>query len=376
MVLAVVAGLAGYRTGLVARAASWVGLVVGIVAALRLVPWMLDRTEGGRFEYILVATLTIVVFVPLAGESVGWLLGRHVAPRSGRGARVDHVLGAVAGVAAILATTWLLLPVARSSSGWSSDLVDGSIAADLFDEHLPDPPDLDRAIGPLVGRDSFPQLFDALQPPVDAVPPAASGLDDAVAARVERSIVLITGSSCRLRVAGSGFVVGDALVATNAHVVAGQRSPTVERDDGRRFTATVVAFDPRRDLALLAVPNLARPAVPVGSSDRGDTGGVFGHPGGGSLRIAPFLVTRKVEASGRDIYDDAVVRREVLELAADLKHGDSGAALVDASGSVVGVAVSISSDHEGVAYALAVSELRAVLDTPRTGAVSTGACLE
>ncbi len=376
MALAVVAGLGGYRAGLIARAASWIGLAVGIVAALRLVPWLLDRAERGRYEVILVWTIALLVFLPLTGESIGWLLGRHVAPRSGRTAKADHVLGAMAAVGAVVATTWLVIPVARSSSGWSSDLVEGSVVADLFDEYLPEPPDIDRAIAPFVGRESFPQLFDALQPPVDVEPPAASGIDPAVADRVGRSVVLITGSSCRLRVAGTGFVVGEGLVATNAHVVAGQKNPTVERDDGRRFSATVVGFDPRRDLALLSVPNFGRAALPIGTSDRGDTGGVFGHPGGGDLRIAPFVVTRKVEATGRDIYDDAVVRREVLELAALLQHGDSGSALVDPSGAVVGVAVSISSDHEGVAYALAVSELRAVLDVPRSGAVSTGICLE
>jgi S1-C subfamily serine protease len=376
VVLAVVAGLGGYRTGMVARATSWIGLAIGIVVALRLAPWLLDRTDGRRYELVLVVTLAVVVFVPLAGESIGWLLGRRVAPRSGRGAQADRVLGAVAGVAAVFATTWLLLPVARSSSGWSSDLVGGAIVSDLFEEHLPDPPPIDRALAPIVGRDRFPQLFDALQPPLDVPPPATSGLDDAVVSQAGRSVVLITGTACRLRVAGTGFVVGDSLVATNAHVVAGQRSPTVEREDGRRFPATVVVFDPRRDLALLTVPNLARPALSVGSSDRGDTGGVFGHPGGGALRIAPFIVTRQVDANGRDIYDRESVRREVLELAARLKQGDSGAPLVDAAGAVVGVAVSISSDHEGVAYALADSELRAVLDAPRAGAVSTGPCLQ
>lgn len=365
----------GYRTGLLARAFSWAGLALGLVIALRAIPWLLDVTDGGRYELVVVLVIGIVVFVPVLGESVGWLVGRRLAPRSTRRAKADRVLGAVAGLAGVAAIFWLLVPVASVSSGWSRDLVDGSEVADWFDRHLPEPPDIEAALAPFVGRDSFPQLFDALQPPVDATPPASSGIDEATAGRVARSVVLVDGVACRVRKSGSGFTVGDSLIATNAHVVAGQSSTSIERDDGRRFDATVVAFDPKRDLALLSVPGLSRPALTLGRSDRNDIGGVFGHPGGEPLRIAPFVVTRAVEATGLDIYDRSTVRREILELAAELRHGDSGSALVDPAGEVVGVAVSISSEQPGVAYALAVDELRALLAVAPSGAVSTGECI-
>src|SRR5205085_12382318 len=110
-----------------------------------------------------------------------------------------------------------------------------------------------------------------------------------------------------------------------------------------------------------------------GASNEG-TGAVFGHPGGGPLRVAPFAVARKAEAIGKDIYGTAPVQREVLEPAADIQPGSSGAALVEATGDVVGVAFAKSTQQAGVGYALATSELEAVLRTPHNRAVDTGPC--
>ncbi|MGZ4786725.1 MAG: MarP family serine protease, partial [Acidimicrobiales bacterium] len=86
-------------------------------------------------------------------------------------------------------------------------------------------------------------------------------------------------------------------------------------------------------------------------------------------------IARQIDATGRDIYDGASTRRQVLELAASLRPGDSGSALIDASGEVIGVAFAISTDQAGVAYALATSELTPLLDGPHDAEVSTGSCL-
>jgi S1-C subfamily serine protease len=102
---------------------------------------------------------------------------------------------------------------------------------------------------------------------------------------------------------------------------------------------------------------------------------VFGHPGGGALRAAPFEVARTVQATGTDIYDRARIEREVLILAAGLQPGDSGAALIDPEGRAVGVAFAIAPDKPGVAYALDMSELDAVLAGDLSASVDTGPCL-
>jgi S1-C subfamily serine protease len=78
---------------------------------------------------------------------------------------------------------------------------------------------------------------------------------------------------------------------------------------------------------------------------------------------------------GRNLYDTQPIQRDVLILAAELAPGDSGGALVDTGGTVVGVAFAIAPDEPGTSYALNSGELQDVLDTPRAGAVDTGPCI-
>ncbi|MEQ1786475.1 MAG: trypsin-like peptidase domain-containing protein, partial [Acidimicrobiales bacterium] len=187
--------------------------------------------------------------------------------------------------------------------------------------------------------------------------------------------VKVQGVACRRIQEGSGFVVAPGLVVTNAHVVAGERETVVQRSDGSEVRAIVVAFDPNRDLAVLRADDLGRPALERSTIEEGGVGAVFGHPGGGDLRAAPFQVGQQVTATGTDIYDQRATEREVLILASALRPGDSGAALVDPSGRVVGVAFAIAPDRPGVAYALAMEELDAVLAGNLSGPVDTGPCL-
>ena len=290
----------------------------------------------------------------------------------------DRLAGAVAGLAGLVVVVWLVLPVLVASPGWVSRQATTSWVAQQIDATLPPPPDAMQALQALVGADDFPDVFDALRPtPELGPPPVESGLSIATAEEVARSVTKMEGAACSRVQDGSGFVVAPDLVVTNAHVVAGEDQTTVIRDDGRRFDGTVVAFDPDRDLALVSVSGFDRPALPlqVEPVGEGTIGGVFGHPGGEPLRIAPFRVARQITATGRDIYGTGTTERQVLELSAGLRPGDSGSALVDPGGEVVGVAFAIARDRSDVAYALAPSELLAVLQTRSGSAVSTGPCL-
>ena len=241
---------------------------------------------------------------------------------------------------------------------------------------FPSPPDTTRTLRRLVGQ-HFPQVFDALNPaPVLGPPPVASGLSAATAQRAARSTVEVVGRACDRIQEGTGFVVGPDLVATNAHVVAGESSTQLQRSDGSTVNATAVTFDPARDLALLDAPGLNRPSLAIGDTALGGRGAVFGHPGGGPLRLAPFRVGRRGPTTGSDVYDRGQVERDILFLSASLRPGDSGSPLVDQLGKVVGVAFAIAPDKPDVAYALSVRELRGVLAEPRAARVSTGSCIE
>jgi S1-C subfamily serine protease len=196
-------------------------------------------------------------------------------------------------------------------------------------------------------------------------------------AKVSASTVKVEGEACRRIQEGSGFAVGPDLVATNAHVVAGEKATRVERPDGKVLNATVVVFDSDRDLALLRVPGLGQAALPIGSAKPSQNGAVFGHPGGQKqLRVAPAAIRQRVDARGRDLYDSHPTSRDVFILAADLHPGDSGGALTDTRGDVVGVAFAIAPDKPGTSYALTSKELNAVLAKARPAeGAKTGPCL-
>jgi S1-C subfamily serine protease len=319
-----------------------------------------------------------VIFLgAMIGQAVGFALGRRLRPRTHNRAVIgaDRAAGAAAGVVGVLLLLWLTLPLLAGTPGWVAEQARGSTVAQALDSHLPDAPDSMQTLRSFMGDENFPAVFDALRPTPDlGPPPEDSGLSAALTSQVSTSIVKVEGIACSRLQDGTGFVVAPDEVVTNAHVVAGESETELARDDGSRVTATIVAFDPQRDLAVLRAPGLNRRSLPIAASSEDATGGVFGHPGGGPLRIAPFAVARQIKAVGRDIYGTDITTRDVLELRSSLRPGDSGSPLVDGSGHVVGVAFAIAPDKPGVAYALATSELSAVLADDLSHAVSTGMC--
>lgn len=375
---AVGAAFGGYRLGLIARVASWIGMAAGVVVGAAVLPSVLRAVENGSDAQLLFVSLGVLVGAAFLGQALGlWAGGRlHVALRDANVRSLDRGAGAVAGVVGVLVGLWLLLPLMADVPGWFAIQSRSSTVAGWVDQRFPPAPDAMSALRRLVGGDQFPRVFDALQPTPDVgPPPQVSGIDPSVVNAVVPSTVKVEGVACRRIQDGSGFVAGPGLVVTNAHVVAGEDETVVQRSDGTEVRATVVAFDPRRDLAILSAPDLDRQPLPIVDVKEGGTGAIFGHPGGGPLRAAPFHVGRTVTATGTDIYDRERTERKVLILASNLAPGDSGAALIDPQGRVVGIAFAIAPDKPGVAYALDVEELAPVLAGDLRHSVDTGPCL-
>lgn len=87
-------------------------------------------------------------------------------------------------------------------------------------------------------------------------------MNDPIVAATRPSVLKIRGvaTSCQKVLEGSGFVVAPNRVMSNAHVVAGSESVTVEAD-GKTYDATVVSYDPNADISILDVPDL--PSAPL-----------------------------------------------------------------------------------------------------------------
>ena len=375
----VLAMVGGYRLGFLTRTASWVGMGVGLFLGARTLPWLVEQFEEESPASLLLLGGIVLLVGSFLGQAVGVVVGSRlrVNLQGTEWSIVDRAFGAVAGALGMVVAVWLLLPTMAEVPGAFSSQARNSVIARSVDRIMPAPPDALVALRRLVGEDQFPRVFDAMRPAPDVGPPPTDAqITPEVVAAVAPSTVKVSGIACSRVQEGSGFVtVAPDVVVTNAHVVAGQAETEVELTDGSRLDATVVVFDPDRDLAVLRVPGLARTPLPILDAPDGVSGGVFGHPGGAPLRVQPFQVGDEVRAVGTDIYDQRRTEREVLILASALRPGDSGAALVDAAGNVIGVAFAIAPDDPDVAYGLDVPELQAVLAGDLATPVETGPCL-
>jgi S1-C subfamily serine protease len=379
--LAVLAAVGGYRLGFLARASSWIGLGLGLYVAARFLSRIVSALDLANPVSRLMVAAAVLIGGAFVGQALGLLLGARLSGALPLGSlrSIDRGIGACLGIAGILVAVWILVPSMADVPGWPARSARTSSIARWVDTHFPQPPDTVATLRRLVGSGSFPEVFGALHAGESlGPPPPSSGLSPAVLARVTASTVKVEGQACGRIQDGSGFAAGVDEIVTNAHVVAGEPTGHTEVQlPGKRLVpATVVLFDPERDLAVLRVSRLGAPPLPTATATVGETGAVFGHPGGSdALVIAPAAIDQEITATGRDLYDTRSIRRDVFVLAAELHPGDSGGPLVNASGAVVGVAFAIAPDRPSTAYALTSKEINAALDQPRGPAVSTGRCL-
>lgn len=377
---AVLAAVSGYRRGATLQLAEYAGFAAGLVAGALVAPAVASLASDPAWRAVL-AVLTLFALAGVGG-GIGLLVGRRIWARGRRGAlaRMDSVAGSILSVAVILLAVWFLAynlvsgPVPAVSRAIRSSAIVRSL-----EESLPRPPSLLSQTRGLLDRFGFPQVFADL-PPLPAGPvrvPAGSAVRT-IAQQAAGSTVRIEGRACHAVEEGSGFVVAPGYVVTNAHVVAGVRSPVVQSAGRADLAATPVLFDPRVDVAVLRVQGPLGPALRLSEEDlpRGAKGAVLGYPGGGPLTAGGAAVRREISALGRDIYGRTTVRRDVYELQAVVRPGNSGGPFVLASGEVAGIVFAASTTDGGVGYALTAQEIRPEiqLGIGRTGRVSTQDC--
>ena len=152
--LLLLAALLGLRTGLVRPGLARLGVAPGLLAAVRLLPWVLEQTADDverwhPLAYPLGVSAGTLVTGALAGHVAGSVLGRllHLAlPESLR--KVDRIAGCLVVAAATGAVIWLLVPVAATTPGWLAEQAEGSFFIHWSLEQLPRPPEgLDRVVG-------------------------------------------------------------------------------------------------------------------------------------------------------------------------------------------------------------------------------------
>lgn len=353
----------------------WSGLLAGALVAPRLAG--LSDSASTRLM-ITMGTLAVIGSVfTAAGRALGGGISKaaeavHLGP-------LDAVLGALVTMVATLALLWIgLTSVASARLGGLTEAIQGSAVLGALDDRLPPAPSITARLGRLVDPFGFPSVFAGLEPgpapAVDAPTPASVAAAESAGAA---ATVKLESRGCGGLVDGTGVVLAPEIVVTNAHVIAGIRTPTIV-DGDRRRTAIPLVFDPKVDLAVLRVPGLGRlPAtLAADDPDRGDQGAALGFPGGGDFTVSPAAVRAVFSAVGRDIYGEGLVTRTVVEIQAQVRPGNSGGPLVMADGTVGGVVFARSVSTDGVGYALGVAEVRSKLQLAagRTEPVGTGRC--
>ncbi|NMJ42625.1 PDZ domain-containing protein [Roseomonas sp. JC162] len=162
---------------------------------------------------------------------------------------------------------------------------------------------------------------------------------------------------------GSGVVISpDGLVLTNSHVVAGAEAVEATAPDGRRFAARVLGEDRATDLAVLrAEAHGALAAAELGSS-AGLRPGQLAIAIGNPLGFANTVTAGVVSAVGRALPSrSGWPIEDLIQTDAALNPGNSGGALADSAGRVIGIATAVIAGAQGLCFAVAADTARLVL---------------
>ena len=388
VLLAVGAGLSGWRHGLAVAALSFLGVIGGALLGLKLAPVVVGGFEGQGSK--LVVSILIVVALVALGETLGVYLGRALRDRIRVPAArtVDSTLGALLQAATALVVAWLVaLPLASSSSTTLASALRDSSVLSTVDGVMPTPlRALPSELRSMFDASGFPDVLSPFaSTPIADVPAPDEGLvEDPVVQKARASVLKIRGRapSCSRALEGSGFVIGPERVMTNAHVVAGTNEVSVEvptsSGSSRTRTARVVYYDESVDVAVLAVPGLDVAALPIDYSGArsGDNAVALGYPLDGPFSSTPVKVRQRIQLRGPNIYDSATVTRDVYTVRGVVRSGNSGGPLVDPQGRVIGVVFGAAVDQGDTGFVLTADQVKAAATAApdATDRVSTGSC--
>jgi S1-C subfamily serine protease len=383
ILLMLVFAITGYRQGFVIGALSLTGFFTGLLIGLQLGPLLAEQFNGGAMR-ILVALITIFGLAVLGQTLSGWV-GSHLrhAISSPVGRKADDIGGAFVSLFALLLAAWLVaVPLGSSSVPWVASAVRHSALINAVDRVLPEQAQaLSNQFRETVDTNGFPDPFGRLAPTRarEVSPPDPALAGSQVVVNGQRSVVKVLGSApaCSRRIEGSGFVYAEDRVMTNAHVVAGTKSVSVELD-GDRHNGRVVVYDPERDLAVIFVPGLSAPVMPFAARQAPSEADaiVLGFPLDGPYNAQSARVRDVSKITGPNIYDSGDVTREIYTIRALVRSGNSGGPLVAPNGQVLGVIFAAAADDPNTGFAVTANEAKstATAGTERTRATDTGAC--
>ena len=163
---------------------------------------------------------------------------------------------------------------------------------------------------------------------------------------------------------GSGVIISrDGYIVTNNHVIENADIISVKLNDGREFKGRIIGADPSTDLALVKIVGEDLPTIPVGDSDQlkiGEWVLAVGNPFNMTSTVTAGIVSAKARSLG--VYNQGV--ESFIQTDAAINQGNSGGALVNARGELVGinsVLYSPTGSYSGCGFAIPTSIMTKVI---------------
>lgn len=385
VVLLLLFAVSGYRQGFIVGVMSFAGFIGGGVLAALAAPPLIQEYVAKASQQALLA-IAVVFLCAAMGQFLASYIGALVRNRvTWNSARViDAIGGSLVSVVSVLLVAWLIgSAVANSALPVVTGQVQQSRVLHEVDRLIPDVAHMwFSAFRKIVDQSAFPQVFSGLGTgePAEVEPPDPEVLATPELREASESVIKVLGTApeCQRRVEGTGFVYDDGRVMTNAHVVAGvTENLRVVTRSGQQLTATVVVYDAQQDIAVLEVSELDLEPLDFDTeAAKGDDAVIAGFPRNDGFTVVPARVRAEQTAQGPDFYHSEQVSRDIYQVRATVRPGNSGGPLLSQDGTVYGVVFAAATNEDETGYVLTAEE---VAENAEEGAmasdpVSTQSC--
>jgi len=363
----VLSAIGGWRRGLIASTLSLAGLLLGAYVGSRVGPHLLSGGSTSPWTPLagLIGAFAGAALLQTLGSIIGSFIrgGLKLTPFR----FLDSLGGIVVGGATGLVVVWVAGATALLVPGQTT--VRREVLRSEIVRHLNDAVPPARLLHLLARVDPFPTIVGPAAPSSPASPAIVRkpGVQ-----RAEAFVVKVVGFACGIGVEGSGWFARRNLVVTAAHVVAGERNPTVAIPGSGTHDSVVVSFDPRNDVAVLRVVGVTGKALRYASPTPGTPVAILGYPDNGSLTATPGRIGSTAAVLARDAYGRGPVDRVITAVAGVVRHGNSGGPAVDANG-VVRTTIFAARIGSPTGYGIPTSVVARALSGAQRP-VSTGSC--
>ena len=389
LLLAVIAGVSGWRHGMAVALLSFVGVLGGAIIGVRLAPLLAAGVEYPTTR--IMVSIAVVVLLVALGETTGVFFGRRIRDRitGTRSLQLDSTLGSLLQAITVVLAAWLVaLPLASASFPGLVAGVRGSEVLRAVDSVMPASAKR-LPVGPAPAAQQL--RLPGRHQPVRADPdhpgrPAQPGpAEEPGGDRRGRQRAQDPRPGPVLLAAAGGHRVRDRPAAGDDQRARGRRHR------GDRGRGDQPARPHRRAGRPGSCSTTRRPTWPCSGcptwmptplnfqqspASAGDDVLVLGYPLDGPFTATAGKIRQLINLKGPNIYDTGEITRQVYTVRAVVRSGNSGGPMIDPEGRVVGVVFGAALDDQETGFVLTVEQVSAALQSASqlTRAVDTGSC--